>query len=54
MIDSPITRQSIVDSGVSSIDRGYEFEGAVRWFAERADVILMFFDPDKVWKNGTF
>lgn len=28
-------------------DRGYDFEGVVKWFAERADVILLFFDPDK-------
>ena len=28
-------------------DRGYNFPGVVRWFAERADVILLFFDPDK-------
>jgi hypothetical protein len=25
----------------------YDFEGTVKWFAERADVILLFFDPDK-------
>ena len=29
-------------------DRGYNFPKVVRWFAERADVILLFFDPDKV------
>lgn len=28
-------------------DRGYDFKGVTRWFAERADVILLFFDPDK-------
>jgi len=26
---------------------GYNFKGVTRWFAERADVILLFFDPDK-------
>ena len=39
MIDSPIDRQ-----GGMLIDRGYDFEGTVRWFAERSDVILLFFD----------
>lgn len=28
-------------------DRGYDFKRAVQWFAERADVILVMFDPDK-------
>ena len=31
-----------------SNDRGYNFPKVTRWFAERADVILLFFDPDKV------
>ena len=88
MIDSPMSRESSFNPGSNAhnIDRGYEFDGAVRcmhmptpqldhnidvshdsgtltpikflmpthtlahtrrWFAERADVILMFFDPDK-------
>jgi len=33
-------------------DRGYDFEGTVKWFAERADVILLFFDPDKPGTTG--
>lgn len=38
-------------SGDSS-DRGYEFPEVVRWYAERADVILLFFDPDKPGTTG--
>lgn len=38
-------------SGESS-DRGYEFPEVVRWYAERADVILLFFDPDKPGTTG--
>ena len=41
MIDSPGGNQEIMD-------RGYDFPGVVRWFASRADIVLMFFDPDKV------
>jgi hypothetical protein len=32
--------------------RGYDFEGVCKWFAERADVILLFFDPDKPGTTG--
>lgn len=33
-------------------ERGYDFQGVARWFAERADVILLFFDPDKPGTTG--
>jgi hypothetical protein len=36
----------------STNDRGYEFPEVVRWYAERADVILLFFDPDKPGTTG--
>ena len=28
------------------------YEGVVRWFAERADIVLLFFDPDKPGTTG--
>lgn len=36
----------------SIMDRGYDFEKVCRWYAERADVILLFFDPDKPGTTG--
>ncbi|GIW73274.1 MAG: hypothetical protein KatS3mg102_2816 [Planctomycetota bacterium] len=51
LIDSP----GMIDSPGSSperSDRGYDFTGAVRWFAQRADLILLFFDPDKPGTTG--
>jgi GTP-binding protein EngB required for normal cell division len=50
LVDSP----GMIDSPVSSreMDRGYDFKGVVRWFAERADVVLLFFDPDKPGTTG--
>jgi hypothetical protein len=49
MIDSPVVRNSPYSSAgaVASIDRGYDFETVCKWYAQRADVILLFFDPDK-------
>mmetsp|Transcript_8637 Transcript_8637/g.13600 ORF Transcript_8637/g.13600 Transcript_8637/m.13600 type:complete len:580 (+) Transcript_8637:2-1741(+) len=52
MIDSPTDSISYVGAGKGRSDRGYDFEGATRWFAERADVILLFFDPDKPGTTG--
>ena len=53
LIDSP----GMIDApGGSTLDegheRGYNFEASVRWFADRADVILLFFDPDKPGTTG--
>lgn len=42
MIDPPGTSLDRTDT-----DRGYDFKRVVQWFAERADVILVMFDPDK-------
>nr|CCA19699.1 conserved hypothetical protein [Albugo laibachii Nc14] len=33
-------------------NRGYEFADVIRWYAERADIILLFFDPDKPGTTG--
>lgn len=55
MIDSPVTPSTTSLASTSrneTMDRGYDFEGVVRWFAERADVILLFFDPDKPGTTG--
>uniref|UniRef100_A0A7S2UGA6 Dynamin N-terminal domain-containing protein n=1 Tax=Attheya septentrionalis TaxID=420275 RepID=A0A7S2UGA6_9STRA len=57
MVDSPGMIDSPVSSGgfsgqTNTTDRGYDFQGVVRWFAERADVVLLFFDPDKPGTTG--
>lgn len=49
MIDSPGSRHTTTKS---SMDRGYDFQGVVRWMAERADVVCLFFDPDKPGTTG--
>ena len=51
MVDSPGMIDSPHDSN-SAQDRGYDFAGVVKWFAERADVVLLFFDPDKPGTTG--
>ncbi|KAL7566621.1 hypothetical protein ACA910_003458 [Epithemia clementina (nom. ined.)] len=40
------------DSNGTVMDRGYDFTGVVRWLANRADVVLLFFDPDKPGTTG--
>lgn len=48
LVDSP----GMIDSIHEGADRGYDFIQAVRWFAERADYVLIFFDPDKPGTTG--
>jgi hypothetical protein len=48
LVDSP----GMVDAADESIDRGYDFFGVVRWLAERSDVILLLFDPEKPGTTG--
>ena len=40
------------NSNTSTMDRGYDFCGVVKWYADRADVVLLFFDPDKPGTTG--
>ena len=48
LIDSP----GMIDEAKAEDGRGYDFPGVVRWFAERADLVLVFFDPDKPGTTG--
>lgn len=52
MIDSPMVRDQFGNAKHAVMDRGYDFETVCRWYAERADVILLFFDPDKPGTTG--
>jgi len=56
MIDSPMSQNGITNGNGgdndTTMDRGYDFQGVVQWFAERADVVLLFFDPDKPGTTG--
>jgi hypothetical protein len=48
LIDSP----GMIDEAKAESGRGYDYPGAVRWFAERADLVVVFFDPDKPGTTG--
>lgn len=50
MIDAPAARTGRNDDSI--MDRGYDFQGVVRWLAQRADIVLLFFDPDKPGTTG--
>ncbi|KAJ1639551.1 hypothetical protein T492DRAFT_623533 [Pavlovales sp. CCMP2436] len=49
-LDSPLSAES--QQRALHTDRGYDFLGVTRWLAERADVVLLFFDPDKPGTTG--
>lgn len=48
LVDSPGMIDTVSERG----ERGYDFAGAVRWFAVRADVVVFMFDPDKPGTTG--
>lgn len=48
LIDSP----GMIDEAKEENGRGFDFPGVVRWFAERADLVIVFFDPDKPGTTG--
>lgn len=48
LVDSP----GMIDAANTSTERGYDFMAAVRTFAEAADLILFFFDPEKPGTTG--
>ncbi len=48
LIDSP----GMIDEAKAENGRGFDFPGVVRWFAERADMVMVFFDPDKPGTTG--
>ena len=48
LVDSP----GMIDAAREESGRGYDYAGVARWFAERADVVLCFFDPDKPGTTG--
>ncbi|MHC4598585.1 MAG: dynamin family protein [Planctomycetota bacterium] len=48
LVDTP----GMIDAADAQAGRGYDFITAVRWFVERSDVVLVFFDPDKPGTTG--
>ncbi|EEC45828.1 predicted protein, partial [Phaeodactylum tricornutum CCAP 1055/1] len=52
MIDAPANYSGMLTKDARVMDRGYDFTGVVRWFADRADIVCLFFDPDKPGTTG--
>jgi hypothetical protein len=52
MIDAPANYSGMIQKDAQHMDRGYDFTGVVRWYADRADIVCLFFDPDKPGTTG--
>jgi hypothetical protein len=54
MIDAPANYTGMLQqsTSMSIMDRGYDFTGVVRWFADRADIVCLFFDPGTCSKQA--
>lgn len=62
MIDAPANYSGMLQGSAggnynsyndtTTMDRGYDFTGVVRWLADRADIVCLFFDPDKPGTTG--
>ena len=48
LIDSP----GLIDAAKPDSERGFDFAGVVRFLAARADLVILFFDPDKPGTTG--
>jgi len=48
LVDSP----GMIDAPQEGEDRGYHYPGVVRWFADHADLVLVYFDPEKPGTTG--
>lgn len=43
LVDTP----GMIDSADRSSRRDYDFDGVITWFARRADLVVLFFDPER-------